>query len=556
MSAHAAGVHLQAGHEALRLALGGHPASPPRSPLEDPIPDPKALQAAQKHFEIAASLFKAEGRATDEARARIGLAEVYLNMPPTVDTCTAAEASCRAAIDVLDTAADPATSLNAYVLLGEAIAPTTVQAPERLAKEARIKRTLGVLRAAEYLADEQDDRLLRARVDAALSRVLGEKYSGDRDANLLDAIRAGHRALPEFRRALATSPLCYPSLQFHLGNCYMRLDGPRMRWLQEGLAAYKDGFDVVDPRSAPRLHHVLAGTVAGAEARIAAGDGSLPEKEMILRFRAKVQSALERKDVEGAHAAAWDMMRWGWSLDRVPNVWVAEAHKMLGTLLLQRGDPNRARDHFYSAAALLSALAEPGGPQQAALLAGARQLLGEAMTQLGQAGWTAELVRQADGAFPAAREHCARGSNLVAHDPKAAHEELERAVNLFPYDPLALFYRGVASMSIPDLEAARRDFDSVLTLQPRNRDALANRAVLRMKLGDTDGALTDWASVLEIYPQNVAALYNRASLRATAGDCEAAVKDLDQLLAAHPDVAEASALRAECLGRFGQSGSN
>lgn len=551
MSVHTAEGHLQGGRDALRLALGGKAAHGDQG--EDFVPDPNQLQIARKHFEASASLFKAERRATDEARARIELAEVYLKMPRNEDNCAAAETSCRAALDVLDVAEDPATSLKAYAVLVEVMALPISYAQEGFEKERRMTRTLGILRAAEHLAAEQDDPLLRARVEEYLSRVHGERFRGDRDANLLEAIRAGRRALPAFRAALLASPRSYPSLQAHLGNCYMKLDGPRMRWLEEGLAAYKAGLAAVDVRQAPRLHRVLAGNVAMAEALIAQGDASLPEKEMMGRFVARLQSALDGGDMKGAHAAAWDTMRWAWSLGQAPNVWVAEAHKILGNLMLHGGEATKASGHFYSAAALLAAMVEPGDRRNAALLEGARHLLGKAMLQSGQADRTSELVRQADGAFAAARGCCARGSNLLAGNPKAACDEFDQALTLLPYDPLALFYRGVAYLSLSDPEAARRDFDGALNLQPKNVAALVNRAAIKSQLGDAEGALADYAAVLDINPQNRAALYNRSVMRAAAGDYEAAVSDLDRLIAAHPDMTAACALRAECLQPLGRN---
>ena len=542
--------HLQAGREALRLALGGHVV--PGGPLEDITRDPKLLESAREHFETAASLFKAGDRLTDEAHVRIDIAEVYLNMPPTHDTCTAAEASCRTALDMLDSAEDPIASLRAYVLLAEAMVLSIGHGQEGFEKEQRIKRALGILRAAEYLAAGQDVPMLRARVHEAFSRVLGERFSGDRDANLLEAIRLGQRALPVFRQAQTQSPLRYASLQVHLGNCYMKLDGPRSRWLEEGLAAYKDGLDSVDSKQAPRLYSVLMRNMTMVEALIAEKNSMLPEKEMMGRFGAKLQFALDHGDIEGAEAAAWDTLRWAWSRSRTPNVWVAEAHKLFGSLLLHRGDAGHACDHFYSATALLFALAEPGGPQQAALLGGARQLLGEAMEHLGQAELTEELSSQADGAFIAARQHCARGSQLVAGDAKAAYDEFNQAIALFPYDPLALFYRGAVSMNLSNPEAALHDFDGALSLQPQNVATLVNRAVVKTELGDTEGALADYASALDIDPENLFALYNRSVIRTSAGDYEAALNDLDRLIAAHPEMRAAYELRTVCLEHLGR----
>ena len=544
-------VQLQAGREALRLAIAEQGKSTPQA--EDVVYNTGQLQTACENFESAAAAFKREGRTSDEAEARLGFAEAHLKTPLSEETCKVAEASCRAALALLDSSSDLPRSLQGYLVLAEALIAPIGYAQGGVEKEHRMDCILGILHAAEYLAAQQPDPLTRAQVDELSSRVLGDRFTGDRDRNLLDAIRVGQRALSTLLHESSAESLAKAaSLQVHLGNCYMKLDGPRLRWLSAGLSAYEDGLSIVDLQRYPRLQRVLSGNVAMAKALIAQKDESLPEKEMMNRFVATFQVALDAGDVTAAEARAWEAMRWAWSLGQVPNVWIGETHKILGQLLLQQADAPQALGHFYCAVATLAAVSDHGDPRLPALLGGARQLLAEVMTQLGRSEQVGQASDQADHAFTTARSHCTLGRQLIVTDPKKARDEFEQAVGLFPYDPLALFYRGVSSLGLADPDAARRDFEAVLNLQPRNIAALANRAAIKTQTGDVDGALVDYDRALDIDPNNVVVLQNRATALAGVGSLEAAVTDLDRLISAHPGVIVAYSQRADYLKRLGR----
>src|SRR5687768_13518396 len=167
--------------------------------------------------------------ATD-LRERLKLAQSFVDGATDLEKCAAAEAICRAALETLDSTVNPLIALEAYVVLADTMSRPLPHLPRTAAKEARISGVLGILHAAEYLAAGQDVPALRARIDELSARALAERFHGDRDSNLLEAIRAGQRALPELRRALGRAPTPYPALQVHLGNCYLNLDGPRSRW--------------------------------------------------------------------------------------------------------------------------------------------------------------------------------------------------------------------------------------------------------------------------------------------------------------------------------------
>jgi tetratricopeptide (TPR) repeat protein len=485
--------------------------------------------------------------ATD-VRERLKLAQSFVDGATNLEKCVAAEAICRTALETLDSTGNPLIALEAYVILAEAMSRPLPHLPRTAAREARISGALGILHAAEYIAAGQDVPVLRARIDELSSRALAERFHGDRDSNLLEAIRAGKRALPELRRALGRAPTAYPALQVHLGNCYLNLDGPRSRWLQHALAAYEDGLTVLDAQQAHALHAVLSNNKRMTEALITSGDTSLPPKEMLLRFGASADAAVARGDTQAAIATAWAAMAWAWSVAPAPSDCVAEGHTLFGQTLVQLGEARHARDHFYCAIAVLTPIAGPGTHLQA-IIEGARSFLQQTMTDLGEPADAEAFIRQAAVAFSTARQHCARGADLIETSAESALDAFQEALALFPHDPHALFYRGAALMKLGRLEAARDDFDSVLRYQPKNVRALATRAAIRNDMRDTDGALADYARVLEIDPRNVAALYSRAVIRALACDFRSALEDLDVLTAAHPEMAQARALRAECVKR-------
>jgi tetratricopeptide (TPR) repeat protein len=420
----------------------------------------------------------------------------------------------RAIIAGLDCAADPGAATDVYLELARTLQTSAEYLPEGAPQEAAAERLIGVIDATRFLAEQAGDPLRRAIADEQMSYTLAARFRGDRDRHLLDAIVVGERALDGFRRANATGEERYGALQVHVGNCYVRLDGPRKRWLEAAVAAYDDGLACTDATRFPRLAELLAGNGEMARAKLAHRDGSLPEKEVYARLAALLQASLDRSDVNGARAACWRMIAWGWSLPETPNVWIAEAHKLLGGLELHVGDPGQAQVHFYCAVAVLSLGASVGDPRHAALLGGAQASLAECLERLNQPELVERLMGIAATAFERSRGETRAGASLISQDVAAARQHFEHALALFPLDPTALFYRGVTAMHMRDLQAALRDFDLAIQVKGDSVAALVNRGTIKFASGDVAGARADFDAVLEIDPENEAALRNREALPA------------------------------------------
>jgi tetratricopeptide (TPR) repeat protein len=500
-----------------------------------------ALLATLRDLESAAAEFTSENRSVDAARAEITAIDIRMKLDHSPPSWTHGQSALRTALQSLDAADDPASCLEAYVLIAQVMLRDIAHAPQGGDREKAIDQLTGLLGAAEFLAGEQN-AALQASVQELSSRALGERFRGDRDANLLDAIAAARRALPTYLES-AHETVDYASLLLHVGNCYLQLDGPRKRWLEEANAAYSAALAGADAQRYPRLRRILEGNVELVRSLYDARDGALPEKEMMGRFGWRIQQALQQRDLSSAEATAWEAIRWAWAQQNVPNVWLAESHKIIGTMLLRSDRAQEALPHFRCAVAVLCVISDPGGPQQDALLQGAVQLVDEALAVLNLSDKRAEVLTEASNAFPVARAHVQRGAQALDHDPAAAYGDFNHALALFPFDPLALFYRGSSLLALNELRAAVADFDAAVQLRP-TIPSIANRALIRMQLGDADGALTDYAAVLEADPNNIVALYNRAVILRARGNLVAALEDVDRLLNLQPDLQPALALRA------------
>jgi hypothetical protein len=62
-------------------------------------------------------------------------------------------------------------------------------------REAFIERALGFARAGGYVATRMADELGRAHALAHEAALLGERFRGDRDDNLMNTVDPGERAL-------------------------------------------------------------------------------------------------------------------------------------------------------------------------------------------------------------------------------------------------------------------------------------------------------------------------------------------------------------------------
>ncbi len=114
---------------------------------------------------------------------------------------------------------------------------------------------------------------------------------------------------------------------------------------------------------------------------------------------------------------------------------------------------------------------------------------------------------------------------------KAAIEDFNRAVQLYPeYAPI-YNNRGNALIAVGALREAIKDFDRAIVLSPTFSAAFANRASAHFRLNANAQALADYTRAIEITPQSVSALNGRGLVHLTSERPHAAVRDFSRALA-------------------------
>jgi Tfp pilus assembly protein PilF len=517
--------------------------------IEDLLPDAALLAGAIERFERGVEQARAAGSANDEGLAWLARAEAQMLLPRSMETVLAAEEAGRRALVLLDAVGERARTLAGYVLLGQALAElATVADPQQ---RARIEAARGVLEAGEILALQAGDALALARLRDSLSRVLGERFKGDRDRNLMDAVALGEQALPALRAVHRPDSLELPALLNHLGNCCVKVSTGFRDWVRRGQELYREGAAAADALRYPRLRQVLDGNAAMSAGLLAQDEkhDALPEKEMVSRFAAAVQDAIDAGDASGAQAEALAFLRWGWSLPDTPNVHIGEAHKMLGRLAMAGRSWGEAELHLYESALVLCAVLSPQH-RWAGLEDQAFELLAEAMRQGGRGDLAQAAAAQARQAWGALRQAIDEAQAAPQGEAAAA---LDRALALYPDFPPALMVRATERFHRGESGPALADLDRYLTLRPRDAQALTLRAGIWMQTGESGRALADWNAVLEVDAADPTALLNRGRLLLGAGRLEEACRDLDKLLAAPQDVPEAYYFRAACREGLGDA---
>jgi|LNFM01.1.fsa_nt_gb tetratricopeptide (TPR) repeat protein len=139
-----------------------------------------------------------------------------------------------------------------------------------------------------------------------------------------------------------------------------------------------------------------------------------------------------------------------------------------------------------------------------------------------------------------------RGALLARlNQPKAAIEDFNRAVQLYPEYPAIYNNRGSTLLTLGLAREAIKDFDRAVVLAPGYVAAYNNRAGARLLLGQHDGAIADFSRAIELAPETVAALAGRGRAQLASRRPQAAVRDLTHALATDNRFALAYRLRAE-----------
>ncbi len=143
-------------------------------------------------------------------------------------------------------------------------------------------------------------------------------------------------------------------------------------------------------------------------------------------------------------------------------------------------------------------------------------------------------------------------ANVRLGETKAALEDYNRSVELFPEYPVAYNNRGNLLLALGQLGEASKDFDRALLLAPGYAAAYSNRGNVEMKLGRSDAAISDFTKAIELMPASAPPLSGRGLAYLSVGKPHAAIRDFSRAVGADSRFASAYRNRAEARMAIGQ----
>jgi tetratricopeptide (TPR) repeat protein len=114
------------------------------------------------------------------------------------------------------------------------------------------------------------------------------------------------------------------------------------------------------------------------------------------------------------------------------------------------------------------------------------------------------------------------------NQPRAAIEDLNRAVLLFPEGAAAYNNRGNVLLGLGLYKEAVKDFDRSLILAPGYAAAYSNRASALARLGDSEAAIRDFSKAIQLNATNPAPLNGRGRLHLAHNRPHAALRDFSR----------------------------
>ncbi|MDQ7780460.1 MAG: tetratricopeptide repeat protein, partial [Planctomycetota bacterium] len=158
----------------------------------------------------------------------------------------------------------------------------------------------------------------------------------------------------------------------------------------------------------------------------------------------------------------------------------------------------------------------------------------------GDARRAAELCSAAIAKFPKKLGvedfYWLRGASLYGAQCVA---DFDKAIELRPKFPLALFCRAIARRSLGNLEGAIADYTEAIEFCPRFIEAYTNRGSVKHLLGKNESAGADFDKALEIDPEYAEAYCARSAVRNTIGDLDGAFEDANRAFELEPALTEA-----------------
>lgn len=143
-------------------------------------------------------------------------------------------------------------------------------------------------------------------------------------------------------------------------------------------------------------------------------------------------------------------------------------------------------------------------------------------------------------------------ANARLGQAKAALEDYNKAVTLFPEYPVAYNNRGNLLLALGQLTEAIKDFDRALALAPGYAAAYSNRANAKMKLSHPEEAIADFTKAIELMPSSAPPLSGRGLAYLAIDKPNAAIRDFSRAVGADARFASAYRNRAEARMNIGQ----
>jgi tetratricopeptide (TPR) repeat protein len=163
----------------------------------------------------------------------------------------------------------------------------------------------------------------------------------------------------------------------------------------------------------------------------------------------------------------------------------------------------------------------------------------------------------ADPGLPNDRRAALHNDRGVAYSrlnqPRAAIDDFNRSVQLFPESPSVYNNRGNVLLAIGHAQEAVKDFDRAIQLAPGYAAAYSNRANALARLGDNDGAARDFAHAVRLTPASAAPLAGRGRFHLAHNRPNAALRDFSRAIAKDAKFGAGYKARAEAkiaLERF------
>ncbi|HWE06619.1 MAG TPA: XrtA/PEP-CTERM system TPR-repeat protein PrsT [Rhizomicrobium sp.] len=135
-------------------------------------------------------------------------------------------------------------------------------------------------------------------------------------------------------------------------------------------------------------------------------------------------------------------------------------------------------------------------------------------------------------------------AELSLHEIDHAHAMFADAERMDPRSTLPLIGEARLLLEQHQLDAAAQKVDQALKIDPRNGDALDVKGLTLAAQGKPDAAMQQFAGAIAANPRNLGAMLDRASLDAQRGNLDAAEKDLQAIRKISPGSAMGFYLQA------------